>query len=155
MRWFLTKKKLLIGFAWWVIHKSMGDDLNFALHIRDLQQLKSLVVTTLISFFQWTRKEQLHKKLLQIFEGLQMPHFHPHIHKGGNDRFATNVHGYYKSTNVSSLNPHSKKVEMTNCYKCPWVLTNASTHIEKTKKWDCLKWPHGLQMPLNFFCILQ
>jgi len=144
MRWFLTKKNLLIGFAWLVINKSMGDDLNFTLHVKDLQQLKSLVVTTLISFFQWTCKEQLHEKLLQIFEGLQMPRLHPYIHKGGNDRFATNVHGYYKSTNVSSLNQHSKKVEMTNCYTCPWVLTNASTHIEKTKKWDCLKWPHGL-----------
>jgi len=52
MRWFLTKKNLLIGFAWLVINKSMGDDLNFTLHVKDLQQLKSLVVTTLISFFQ-------------------------------------------------------------------------------------------------------
>jgi hypothetical protein len=40
MRWFLTQKNLLIGFAWLVINKSMGDDLNFTLHIRDLQQLK-------------------------------------------------------------------------------------------------------------------
>jgi hypothetical protein len=86
----------------------MGDDLNFTLHNRDLQQLKSLVVNTLISFFQWTRKEQLHEKLLQIFEGLQMPHLHPHIHKGGNDRLLQMFMG---TTNVqmSQVSTHIQK----------------------------------------------